>query len=102
MLEVRLLGGKCEGNCLHDIKLAPSKEATLNMVSLLVEDTSGTRHWANAALAVPDLHPWMRHWEGLGVMESPNHKAADENFARKSPSWFLEEWMEGMHHGGEQ
>ncbi|KAK4065119.1 hypothetical protein Purlil1_14051 [Purpureocillium lilacinum] len=78
MVEVRLPGDMCQGPCRHDIKLAPSKEATLNMLSLLVEDASGTRHWANAAVLLQNLHPWMRGWEGLDTMEIPDRRAPDD------------------------
>ncbi|OAQ63870.1 hypothetical protein VFPFJ_11331 [Purpureocillium lilacinum] len=101
MVEVRLPGDKCQAPCRHDIKLAPSKEATLNMLSLLVEDASGTRHWANAAVLLQNLHPWMRDWEGLDTMEIPDRRAPDADDTPKRPSWFLQEWIEGMHEGNE-
>ncbi|KJZ70798.1 hypothetical protein HIM_09811 [Hirsutella minnesotensis 3608] len=101
-LELRLSGGKCRTEYSHDIKLAPSKKTTLTMLSLLVEDSAGTRHWANAAIPdIRSLHPWLHNWEGLDVMERADTEILNADIAPTGPSWFLQEWMEGKHQNEE-
>ncbi|POR30955.1 Uncharacterized protein TPAR_08840 [Tolypocladium paradoxum] len=96
----RRLGDKCQGECQHDMKRAPSKKSTLTMISLLVTDFAGSRHWANAAMPFDfKQHPWLHDWEGLAIMEVRCKPDAD--IADKRPSWFLDEWMKGKHEGGD-
>jgi len=63
----------------------------------LVEDASGGRHWANAAiLDNPRQHQWLRDWEGLDMVELPGSSQQNGDAQKqKTPSWFLEEWMKG-------
>ncbi|KPM38417.1 hypothetical protein AK830_g8147 [Neonectria ditissima] len=93
-LEHRSSGVKCQQECQHDIKLAPSKDSTLKMVFFMVEDVGGGRHWANAAIpADRTQHPWLHDWEGLDIMEVEEHNVASDVDAVKKPSWFLERWI---------
>lgn len=101
-LERRLSGDQCRWECQHDMKLAPSKMSTLTMMSFLVEDVAGGRHWANAAMPYDfRRHPWLHDWEGLDTMETGDTEALDADIAEKRPSWFLDEWMKGKHEGGD-
>ncbi|KJZ68230.1 hypothetical protein HIM_12381 [Hirsutella minnesotensis 3608] len=77
--------------CSPEMKLAPSKTCTLQMLSLSVEDAAGNRHIANAAM--PNLHAnrWLGSWGGLRTFETP---LLQEDNAREEPTQFLLEWLE--------
>jgi len=79
------------------IKVRPSKEYTLRMMSFLVEDATGSRDWANANL--PGKHKqfsWLRDWEGVDSRDGVVVEHEEES--AKSPSWFLEEWIRDKYH----
>ncbi|KND86312.1 hypothetical protein TOPH_09059 [Tolypocladium ophioglossoides CBS 100239] len=85
----------------HNIKLVPSKSSTLRMISFLVEDATGSRHWSNAAMSEQSRqHPWLRGCGGLDTMEGECRGAADAIEGEKAPSWFLCEWIRGKYDGG--
>lgn len=48
-----------------DVKLTPSKESTLRMISFCLEDVCGDRE--EGVLAMPGItaHPWLKYWRGL-------------------------------------
>ncbi|KAL2020761.1 hypothetical protein VTK56DRAFT_7959 [Thermocarpiscus australiensis] len=48
-----------------DVKLAPSKESTLRMISYCMEDVSGDRDTSITAVHGARTHPWLKHWRGL-------------------------------------
>ncbi|KAF4979446.1 hypothetical protein FDECE_18054 [Fusarium decemcellulare] len=78
------------------INVRPSKESTRRMMSFLVEDTVGSRDWANAGLPRKcEQLPWLRDWEGVGNVDEA--VGPDDESATKSPSWFLEEWIKGIY-----
>lgn len=47
------------------IKLEPSKEATLLMISYCMEDVCGDRDICISALPEVRSHPWLKYWRGL-------------------------------------
>jgi len=95
-------GRECHENH-HSINLEPSKTSTLRMMSFLVEDATGSRHWSNAAMSEQSRqHPWLRGWEGLATMEVECRGSAEAIEGVKAPSWFLGEWIRGEHDGGDQ
>ncbi|KAH7186019.1 uncharacterized protein B0J16DRAFT_399881 [Fusarium flagelliforme] len=79
------------------IKVRPSKESTLRMMSFLVEDVAGSRDWVNADL--PGKHEqfrWLRDWEGVDGRDGVVVENEEESV--KSPSWFLGEWIRDKYH----
>ncbi|KAI1773336.1 hypothetical protein F4818DRAFT_443180 [Hypoxylon cercidicola] len=48
-----------------EMRVAPSKEATLRMLALAVEDATGDVHPSNACFGTIEGHRWLRHWRGL-------------------------------------
>ncbi|KAM5347212.1 hypothetical protein ACJ41O_010217 [Fusarium nematophilum] len=97
-LELRPSSVECRDEEPHcRLYLRPSRILTRTMMSFLVEDGMGGRHWANAALPVKlGQLRWLRDWEGLASGEQP---LGEEDIAKdvggKPPSWFLEEWVRG-------
>jgi hypothetical protein len=72
------------------------------MMSLLVEDAAGYWHWSNVAMFDQwRQHPWLHGWEGVATTDRVARGAADPVEEKKSPSWFLGEWMRGEHDGGD-
>jgi hypothetical protein len=82
------------GEC---IKVRPSKESTLRMMSFLVEDATGSCDWANANLPGKyEQFTWLRGWRGLDSMDGGVVEHEEE--PAKSPSWFLGEWIRDKYH----
>ncbi|EGX93266.1 hypothetical protein CCM_04639 [Cordyceps militaris CM01] len=89
-----------DDDCLHSIKRAPSKDSTLRMMSMLVEDAMGGRHWSNSGFpGVLKDYAWLHDWEGLATMDVPENPAKAAIEASKPPSWFLQQWMIGAYDG---
>ncbi|KAI0399538.1 hypothetical protein F4802DRAFT_34146 [Xylaria palmicola] len=52
---------------IPDVKVTPSKDATLRMLALAVEDALGEIHLSNAHLDRLEGHGWLKHWRGLEI-----------------------------------
>lgn len=97
--KLRISGDRCPLVCQHQMMLAPSKRSTMAMLSLLVADARGGRHWTNTAMPHDfRRHPWTREWEGVDSIDMLDKEPQDDdNSTAKAPSWFLMEWIEGEH-----
>ncbi|KAI1760618.1 hypothetical protein GGR53DRAFT_509024 [Hypoxylon sp. FL1150] len=93
-----------------EMKVAPSKEATLRMLALAVEDATGDVHPSKACLGGIEGHRWLRHWRGLEsqpafrIYEALNSyvEAQYVRFAIKNGGEVrlrVSEWKEGYNNG---
>ncbi|KAI3335385.1 hypothetical protein F4824DRAFT_501008 [Ustulina deusta] len=57
--------GREQNRGILEMKVAPSKEATLRTLALAVEDVVGDVHLSNAYLDGLEGHSWLKHWRGL-------------------------------------
>ncbi|KAF5573476.1 hypothetical protein FPCIR_13963 [Fusarium pseudocircinatum] len=97
-LEVGISSIDCPEKDSQSIRVRPSKESTLRMMSFLVEDIVGDRDWANADLqGNREQLSWLRDWEGVDRMDDVTMDFDEE--PTKPPSWYLEEWMSDEYYG---
>ncbi|KAF5637144.1 hypothetical protein F52700_4881 [Fusarium sp. NRRL 52700] len=87
----------CPEKDSQSIRVRPSKESTLRMMSFLVEDIVGSRDWGNADLQGERKQlSWLQDWEGVDSMDGVTMEFKEES--AKPPSWFLEEWIRDKYH----
>jgi hypothetical protein len=91
---------QCGGECRGEIRIAPSKKSTLQMIHFSVGDMSGDRDWAILTPTSLREHSWLKEWEGLS--SQPLDVTDSDPCPKKGSSKHLKEWLDKLNRGKNQ